>query len=201
MKPKIRRMIFPGQRSDEKIIIITRRHWIQMVFALLTVAGIVGVYFLILGLLLIFTPLEWTGLAGTFLTGLTGIVLLMFWLFLFVKFIDYYLDLWILTNNRIVQVKQDNLFSRQIGEFDLLTVQDVSSQVKGILGTFLGYGTIFVQTAGTRELFLFKYIPNPNEIEKQILDEQARLEHKTRQAYSGNLPKTHRLNQITGNNI
>jgi hypothetical protein len=99
-------------------------------------------------------------------------VLLMAWLYLYVRFVDYFLDVWILTDERIVQIKQRSLFNREIAEFDLVTVQDVSSQVRGVFGTFLNYGTIFAQTAAARDLFEFKYIPNPSRVEQLILDLQ-----------------------------
>src|SRR3972149_3844078 len=115
--------IFPGQRHDEEIKIFTRRHWIVLVNSVLTALAFVGAYFVALVVVVQFAGLEWSGLAGDLLTLITGIALLISWLFLYIKFIDYYLDVWILTTERIVEIKQRSLFNRQVAELDLSTVQ------------------------------------------------------------------------------
>jgi len=171
---------FPGQHPNEQIVVFTRRHWIVMVGSILVVALSVGIYAGLAALLVTFLELDLSGIAGNILTVVSSIVLLMAWLVLYVKFIDYYLDVWILTDERIVQIKQRSLFNREIAEFDLSTVQDVSSQTRGVLGTFLNYGKIFVQTAGARDLFEFRYVPNSNKVEQQILNLQEKLEAKTK---------------------
>lgn len=171
---------FPGQHANEQIIVFTRRHWIVMLNSILLVAISVGIYAGLVALLVIFLKLDLSSIAGTVITIVSGIVLLMAWLLLYVKFVDYYLDVWILTEERIVQIKQRSLFNREIAEFDLSTVQDVSSQTRGVIGTFLNYGKIFVQTAGARDLFEFRYIPDSNKVEQQILNLQEKLEAKTK---------------------
>jgi hypothetical protein len=172
--------LFPGQHEGEEIVIFTRRHWIQLVVAIFSVVALVAAYFAALIIIFAISDLQLRGTGGLVISTLTAIVLLMAWLFLYIKFIDYYLDVWILTSERIVQIKQRSLFNRQITELDLSAVQDVQSKVKGVVSTFLGYGTIFVQTAGTTELFEFKYIPHPLNVEKKILNYQAGLEERTK---------------------
>src|SRR3989344_3370861 len=106
--------IFPGQHPDEPIVIFTRRHWIQFVaalaFVILIVAAYVGALFAIGQI----APLDLgRGTARLVLIAVSGIFLMMAWLFLYVRFIDFYLDVWILTGERIVQIKQRSLFNRQ----------------------------------------------------------------------------------------
>ena len=171
---------FPGQHPDEQIVVHTRRHWIVMFGSIVAVALGVGAYLGLLALLIFLTPVDFSGTAGVVLVVVSGTAFLMAWLLLYVKFVDYYLDVWILTDQRIVQIKQRSLFNREISEFDLSTVQDVSSQIRGVVGTFLNYGKIFVQTAAARDMFEFRFIPNPNKIEQQILELQERLEEQTK---------------------
>lgn len=152
----------------------------MLVNSIAATLALVGAYFGALYVVIRIAGLEWEGLVGSILTVVTGIALLMSWLFLYIKFVDYYLDVWILTTERIVEIKQRSLFNRQVAELDLSTVQDVSSKVRGILGTFLHYGAIFVQTAGTTELFQFNKLPRPYEAEKKILNIQASLEERTK---------------------
>lgn len=171
---------FQGQRKGEKIIVFTRRHWIFMFGSFLFVFFMVLAYFIALGVIFGSTELQFSGPLRLVIITVSGIVLLLAWLFLYIRFIDYYLDVWILTDERIVQIKQSSLFNRQTAGFDLATVQDVAAKQQGMLGTFLNYGTIFVQTAATTELFEFRYIPKPFKLKKQVLDAQDQLERATK---------------------
>ncbi|NCF75313.1 MAG: hypothetical protein GWO87_02405, partial [Xanthomonadaceae bacterium] len=94
---------------------------------------------------------------------------LSIWLFLFSSFVDYYLDVWIVTNQRILNIEQKALFSRVVSEQKIERIQDITSEVHGILPTFLDYGDVHIQNAGALEKFIFKEIPRPASIRKKIL--------------------------------
>ena len=100
----------------------------------------------------------------------TSIYLLSVWLFLFSAFLDYYLDLWIVTNDRIMNIEQHGLFGRTVSELDLTKIQDVTSEIKGIIPTLFNYGDVHIQTAAEEKRFVFEQVPNPHEVRKGILD-------------------------------
>lgn len=93
---------------------------------------------------------------------------LFVWVFFFHAWIDYYLDVWVVTDIRIVDVEQKGLFSRSISELKLFRVQDVTAEVKGILPTVFHYGNVVIQTAGNEQFFIFKQIPHPYETQQKI---------------------------------
>ncbi len=99
------------------------------------------------------------------------------WVFFLSEFTDYYLDLNIVTNDRIIDINQKGLFGRTVAELDLSRVQDVHSEIKGIIPTILNYGKVVVQTAANEENFHFEQIPNPNGVRQRIL-ELAALDRK-----------------------
>ena len=88
--------------------------------------------------------------------------------FLFRAWIDYYLDVWLVTNERIVSIEQKGLFARSIAEQKLYRIQDVYAEVNGVIATLLDFGNITIQTAGTNEYFIFKKIPKPHEVARNI---------------------------------
>jgi uncharacterized membrane protein YdbT with pleckstrin-like domain len=91
------------------------------------------------------------------------------WLFFFFSFIDYYLDVWIITNERIIDIQQKGFFSRIISEQRLYRIQDVTSEVHGFLPTVFRYGNVYVQTAGSKQRFFFNEIPNPENVRDTII--------------------------------
>jgi uncharacterized membrane protein YdbT with pleckstrin-like domain len=99
-----------------------------------------------------------------------SIFFLYAWLFLFQSFIDYYLDIYIITTHRIIDIEQHGLFGRTTSELLLDRIQDVSSEVKGFTHTVLDYGNVEVQTAGEQEHFVFVNVPHPTHVAKRILE-------------------------------
>jgi uncharacterized membrane protein YdbT with pleckstrin-like domain len=91
-------------------------------------------------------------------------------IFIFSAFLDYYLDMWVITNDRLLNVEQEGVFSRTISELDLYKIQDATSEVKGIVASLFGYGTVHIQTAGEVKRFEMEQVPNPHDIRKLIMD-------------------------------
>ena len=91
-------------------------------------------------------------------------------LFLYQVFVDYWLDVFIVTDKRILDIEQTGLFSRTVSELRLHRIQDVTTEVTGFLHTFLDYGNISIQTAGEVEHFTFENLEHPNRLAKIILD-------------------------------
>ncbi len=89
--------------------------------------------------------------------------------FFFQEFIDYYLDTWIVTTERVINIEQHGLFNRVAAEMHLAMVQDVSAEVRGPLHTFLDYGDVHIHSAGPIKSFHFKDIPNPERVRQAIL--------------------------------
>lgn len=95
---------------------------------------------------------------------------LSIWLFFYTNFVDYYLDMWVITNDRLIDIRQEALFSRTIAELDLYKIQDITSEVKGIFPTIFNYGKIYIQTAGEQERFTLINVPDPHNLRKKIAD-------------------------------
>ena len=83
---------------------------------------------------------------------------------------DYYLDVWILTNQRIFDIEQRGLFNRHISVFEINKIQDVNVKIEGIIATFIKYGDVNI---------LIKEADNPLEVKKAILEQYANLMQKT----------------------
>jgi uncharacterized membrane protein YdbT with pleckstrin-like domain len=113
-------------------------------------------------------------LAHEILGPITVLLLSLFELFVLLlfysAFMDWYLDIWVVTDERIVDVNQSGVFAREIAELRHDKIQDVSVEQKGFFATVFGYGRIHVQTAGESTKFEFAGIPKPNEVARHILE-------------------------------
>ncbi|PIR05766.1 hypothetical protein COV56_01040 [Candidatus Kuenenbacteria bacterium CG11_big_fil_rev_8_21_14_0_20_37_9] len=116
-----------------------------------------------------FVDLLQNAIALIFLNLLVFTFYLFWWLMFYHSFLDYFLDIWIVTNRRIINIEQLGLFHRVVAENKLFRIQDVVAQQKGILSTFLNYGEVHIQTAGAEKVIIFEQIARPNYIAQEII--------------------------------
>jgi len=92
-------------------------------------------------------------------------------------------DVWLITNQRLVDGQKRHWFSEEVSTADLVNVQDVALERHGVLATVLGFGDLRVQTAGEVEEFILRKIPRPQDV-LTVLD-------RTRDAARHETPPAH----------
>ena len=159
----------PDQRENEKVILFLRRHWFAVAAIILVVIALVGIPISI-GYYFFDLVQGWIAhpVFGPIFVVVASMYFLAVWLLSFIEFTDYYLDTWIVTNERIINIDQEGLFHRTASELDLAAVQDTTAEIRGILQTVFTYGNVFVQTAGEKGRFHFKNINNPERVKEII---------------------------------
>lgn len=160
------------QKPYEKIEYLLHRHAITFVpraFLFLVLMALpVGLYFLIDNLY----P-ELLNSEKIFPLSVLGasIYYLSIYLFAYAQFVEFYLDMWVVTNDRIIDIRQKGLFARTVSEMDLFRIQDTTAEIKGLFPTMFNYGNLQVRTAatgGTNDI-IFYNIPNPNELRETLI--------------------------------
>lgn len=154
----------------ERVILTVRPHWfvlIRQTFGLFLLA--------LVPLLLFFVPDVASRIGVTFSFGpLTTFFVSSWWLLLWTIFMimwtNYYLDAWVVTDRRIIDIEQYGFWNRKVSECRLDRVQDISAEVKGFFRTILGFGSVYIQTAAEAERFIMKDVPNPNGVKDAIFD-------------------------------
>ncbi len=165
---------FPTQKPDEKVIMLRRRHWLIAAtivarYSLFLLAPIV-LYFLSNNVFIfVEIRLEQSLLAGPLLALSLSLYYCFTWVLFWYSWIDYYLDVWIVTDQRVVNIKQRGLFSRSISEAKLNRIQDVQAEVHGLLPTFFHFGNVTIRTAGNETFAVFEQVPSPYETSREIL--------------------------------
>jgi hypothetical protein len=159
----------PNSQPEEKVQIFLRRHWIDLtrifIFTggMLLVPVVIGVLARLSGADVLSHPF-WGPAAILMLAS----YLLIVYTLTITEITDYWLDVWIVTNERVMNAEQHGLFNRLVSEVHLEQIQDITSETKGFLETFLTYGDVYVQTAGERERFRFKNVDNPDDVKITI---------------------------------
>jgi hypothetical protein len=154
--------------KDEKVLFEIRRSWFVLF------EETIGLLFSTLIPILLISFLESTNyviFSGNKEILLT--IIMLFWIFIvwniiFIVWTNYYLDIFVVTNKHIIDIEQKNLFVREVAVVNLKNIQDVTSNVDGLLASIIGFGDLYVQSAGEKREFVIKTVTNPELVRSKI---------------------------------
>jgi hypothetical protein len=167
---------FPLQ-DNEQVLMICRRHWIYLWprIALMTLFAIVPP--IVVGIVL--------GRGGWFdgtaakVFWIASAVYLVYWAVrIFLDWYRYNNDIWVITNQRLIDSNKSNPFNLKMSTADLVNIQDMTVERDGIFRTMLDYGDIVCQTAADVQEFRLAGIPDPRDV--QLLVDKERDRERTR---------------------
>lgn len=158
-------------QSDEKIILYIRKHWILFMLQIFPLVVLAALPLIFPSAATFFLPKYLAGIQNA-IWALYTMWLIILWVWAFEMWTKYYLDMWILTNKKIINADQISLFNRYVSTLELEKIQDISVEVKGFIETMLGYGTLRVQTAGEMREFVMDDAAHAEECKQLILDAQ-----------------------------
>ena len=155
----------------ERVIFALHRHWFVFFKKVINFIYWVAVPVIIYAILVNFFP-EILARGEQLTLILMGVSLyyLFLWLALFNYWVNFYLDIWVVTNQEIISVDQKGLFNHIVARQSLVRVQDVKAESKGYAATFFHFGNVTIQTAGAKNNFVFQQIPQPYKIADKIND-------------------------------
>jgi uncharacterized membrane protein YdbT with pleckstrin-like domain len=159
---------FKEQFDDEEVLLVFRKHPIVMrkglifgSFALL----VPMLYTLALTFIYANNPEKLPSLNFFYGSLLVGVILavlafLPFW-------ISWYYSVYIVTNQRLIQITQKGLFHRSMVALGLNQIQMVNYEIGGFEQTVLGFGTIMIQTfVGSLTIH---HVHHPGKTQKELL--------------------------------
>lgn len=150
---------FDDQFDDEEVLYVFHKHPIVMRKGL--ILGLIGP---LLGILPAAIRPE-LGF-GAFFGGLAAGCLLGLILFA-PSWISWHFSVFIVTDQRFIQITQKGLFHRAVADLGLQQIQSVNYEVAGMEETMLGFGTIKMQTY-VGDLTIHK-VHRPAKIQKKLL--------------------------------
>lgn len=127
---------FDGQRDDEEVITVFRRHIIAMRkgFYLLLIPFAISAV----------PPLIWQSQLELFFLPLAGLAL---GLILFgYHYLIWRYTMFVLTNQRLRQITQHGFFGTDVVELKLSKIHNISYNIPGFAGEVFGFGTLVIRT-------------------------------------------------------
>lgn len=159
--------------QNEHVLLEVRRHWIVFLGNIISF-----VFFSLLPLVLYILAHVFSvpfidqlnqGPMVKVITIFYLVWLLSFWLSFAVTWTKYYLDVWYVTETRIIDVEQKRIFHREVSNLRFDKIQDVTLEVQGFIATWLDFGNVKVQTAAEDSKdFYMTYVSRPEEVKRVI---------------------------------
>lgn len=127
---------FDDQFDDEEVLFVFRKHPVVMrkglIFSMLAIlAGTIP------SLIKPEMSYFFLGLAGGFFLGF--LIFMPYW-------ISWYYSVYIVTDQRLIQISRKGLFSKTVVDMSLNQIQSMNYSVTGLQETLLKFGTIVIQT-------------------------------------------------------
>lgn len=148
---------FDGQHQGEQVKVVLRRHIFFLILGYIYTILIALVSLILYFILPSFYPLLIEEETISIVYDLAFLLIALFLVYImFLKWVNYYLDSYLITNQRLLSVDQEGMFHRRVAEADVGNVQDVKVLVKGFFATLIKFGNVRVQTASadSRTLYL-----------------------------------------------
>lgn len=156
---------FADQMDDENVLYVFRKHPVVMRKGL-----VIGLGALLIGPLYTLAltyarPNNYPSISFFFMSLLIsfGIGLILY----FPSWISWFYSVFIVTDQRLIQITQKGLFHRSVVDIGLSQIQMVNYEVAGLQETLLGFGTIMMQTY-LGDLIIHD-IHHPAKIQKKLL--------------------------------
>lgn len=153
---------FKGQLKDEEVLAFCRKHWV----CILPHLGIIVFMWPVILIYAFFVApffLDLFGKTGYQIFSLILVAGLTFALHrVFLRIFNYYLNIFIITNLRIVDLKKTVFFEDSKNAIDIKEIQDCTVNRSGLLQTVLNYGEIQILLSSVTEPIVMKYMPNPD---------------------------------------
>ena len=169
--PRVPSLPFPLQQG-EQIIQLCRRHWWYLwprtvLWVIFAVVPVVAAAWLL-------SALDVLSDLGIFFWA--GVALwLLYWLVrLFLNWYRYHNDIWVITNQRIVDSYKPTPVSKRIATADLVNIQDMTVEKRGVIPSLLNFGDVICETAGSTQQIRIAGIPDPANIQLLVDKERDR---------------------------
>jgi hypothetical protein len=161
---------FENREKEEKVILLLRRHQIT------------NLGWIVIGLVMFLAPILLSGFPLlSFLPARFQFIAVLVWYmvsfaFVLEKFVVWYYDIFIITNERVLDIDFYNLIYKEVTDASLDKIQDVTYSVGGVSRAVFNYGDVLIQTAAELENLKFEGVPYPDKVAKILQD--IRMEEK-----------------------
>ncbi len=160
---------FEKQNKDEVILLLLRAHfitnvsWIIIFFILLSFPLFLSIFLPNFESFIFFIP-------QNFFVFFTLFYYLLIGIYAFIRFISWFYNVFIVTQKRVIDIDYSQLVYSDVSITEIGLIEDARYVKTSFLDSLFNMGDIIVQTAGEKENFEARSVPDPQYAVKIISD-------------------------------
>ncbi len=174
---KPEKIFFDSQHSEEKVLLLLRRH------------PITQLPWILIAIVMLFVPLLFmsVGLLNFFPTNFQTAILVGWYMligsFVLESFLSWFYNVYIITDERVIDVDFVNLIYKNISTAKIDSIEDITTVAGGVAASVFNFGTIKIQTAAAVTEFEFEDVPQPAKVTaflNELIVEEEREKYEER---------------------
>lgn len=166
------KMEFETQNPNERVYIMLRRHIITNLGWIISLI-IFGLLPLIVSILFNYLKVDIYQIEEVkqiYIMATFMVWYLLLLTFSFMKFLDWYFNIYVVTNERLIDFDFSPFAYHKISETGLDCIVDATQESIGFIPMLFNYGDVYIQTAGEKREFDFTAVPRPAWVRDKIMD-------------------------------
>lgn len=158
---------YPGKQDDDKVVLFVRKHWIKYLVVSIVSLLLFSIPLVAIIIYLLNKPVV-DPMTTEIVTVSIGVYLLIVMGLILQAFVDFYLDMFIITEDKIIFVRQNGFFNQQIDESHIAEISEVGVDIKGIINSVVGCGDVVVHMGNDEAILTIDDIQHPEKVAKEI---------------------------------
>jgi len=153
---------FKGQMKYEQFQFFFRKHWVKFIQPILfsiPVGLLILVILIFLGRLTLLVDIAFV---RAFYVHFTLLISVGFFLLASLQMVNFYFDMAIVTDSRILIVKKTCFLKNNSDAIDLTKIQDIAVESHGILRNYLRYGQLIITLSTSAPPLVLYHVPDPH---------------------------------------
>ena len=156
---------FKGQQRNENLVYYARKHWIVLLPILLHAIAVLAVLAVLVSLLLLMQS-EIIGMRTIMALMIIGIT--SWFHFIFIRFMNYFLEIVLVTNFRVIRLQKTLYLRNNKNVVDLHEIQDIKKIQQGLIANILNYGKLVVVVPTMIEPMILNSMPDPDRFFRKV---------------------------------
>ena len=150
-------------QATESVLLLARRHWFyfSLRMAIAIGAGALGA---VAAALFVNASFGFDGTAGRVAMAVIALWVAYWAVRAYFTWYRYQNDIWVVTDQRLVDSIKRHWFHHQMASADLVDVEDIQVVRAGLFQTMLDFGDVRCQTAGEVPNFVLAGVPAPSQV-------------------------------------
>ncbi|MCX6807220.1 MAG: PH domain-containing protein [Patescibacteria group bacterium] len=164
---------FPGRQEGEIVKELISKHWLVEVPILLKII-LTGIIYAAIIWLLYINPFDFPRSLSLIIFGIASLALSGYYLGRMIEWMDQLLDVFVVTNRRLLSFEQIGMFGRITKEMNLRQVEDAQAEQSTFLDNLFQLGHLTVANKSDNIVFTINNIPHPHDAKRYIVDARDR---------------------------